>query len=75
MRLRRGTKRVDRTDKRSPMLRLLQDGQIEERNGEQMIAHGYDQQFKTLMKAQALGYIDARQMLTDKGREFLARHA
>lgn len=60
---------VDTTDSRSPMLRLLQDG---ESFGHVYV--NYDQQWRTLWKAQRLGYVtdDCDQLLTDAGRAFIA---
>jgi hypothetical protein len=59
-------------DKRSPMLRLLQDcecgstGQIEV---------AYEQQFRTLFKAERLGLVDKNHHLTEKGRNYIATKA
>jgi hypothetical protein len=63
-----GARRVDHTDKRCPMRRLLEDGALP--CG--MVAVNYEQQWRTLFKAQRLGYLDGCQRLTDKGRAFLA---
>jgi hypothetical protein len=52
-------------DKRSPMLRLLQDCNVRGR-----IEPNYEQQFRTLFKAQRLGYVDGNCMLTDSGKDF-----
>jgi hypothetical protein len=63
-------------DKRSPMLRLLQDGQLPARAedcGKVKVAVDYEPQWKTLGKAMRLGYVDGDQFLTEKGREFIAR--
>ena len=58
------------TDTRCPMLRLLQDG---ESNG--FIYVNYDAQWRTLWKAERLGYVDHDQRLTEKGRAFVAEKA
>ncbi len=58
------------TDKRSPMLRLLVDG-----NTHGHIYVCYHEQFRTLWRAQALGYVtdDVDQWLTDKGQEYIEK--
>jgi|HubBroStandDraft_5_1064220.scaffolds.fasta_scaffold299824_2 hypothetical protein len=58
------------SDKRSPMLRLLQDANV---NG--AIEPNYPAQFPTLFKAQRLGYVDDRQRITDKGFAFITEQA
>ena len=59
---------------RSPMMRLLEDGQLPpDASGNITVAVSYDQQWRTLWKAQRLGYLDANQRLTDKGRAKLER--
>lgn len=68
---RRGTSRVSIQDKRTPVVRMLQDSA--DKSG--MICIAYDQQWKTLWKAQELGWVDANQYITDKGREHLAKFA
>lgn len=55
-------------DTRSPMLRLLQDCNVQG-----MIQVDYAQQWRTLFKAQRLGYVDDRQHLTERGAAFVAR--
>lgn len=72
-RIRRGVRRIDHADKRSPLLRLLQDGQLRADARGVMVAVQFDQQWRTLWKAQRFGYVDADQYLTDKGRAFLAK--
>jgi len=68
---RRGAWRFDRSDKRPPMVRLLQD-----RIGDQVCV-AYDQQWRTFWKAQALGYVENTEShpekITKKGLDFLAR--
>jgi hypothetical protein len=59
-------------DVRSPMRRLLEDGQC---NPPGFVAVVYAAQWPTLIKAQRLGYLDDRQFLTDAGRAFLASRA
>jgi hypothetical protein len=56
------------TDKRSPLLRLLQDA----RTIGDHIEVNYARQWPTFFRAQRLGYIDAHGDLTDKGKELLA---
>lgn len=56
------------TDKRSPMLRLLQDC----RTTGDHIEVGYARQWPTFFKATRLGYIDANGDLTEKGKKFIA---
>jgi hypothetical protein len=58
---------VDLDDKRSPMVRLLQDC----KSPDGSIQPNYEQQFRTLFKAERLGYVDDRYFLTPAGREFL----
>lgn len=66
-------RRIAWGDTRTPMLRLLQGCQLRaDGTGRVMVAVEYDQQWRTLWKAQRLGYLDADQYLTTKGREFLA---
>lgn len=69
------------TDARQPLLRLLQDGRCRgaarpEGGFFVMVAVNYDQQWRTLWKAQELGYVcnDDRQCLTEKGVAFLKAH-
>lgn len=54
-------------DKRCPMMRLLQD--CVSRDGS--VQPNYEQQFRTMFKAQRLGYIDSSCRLTSTGREFI----
>jgi len=58
-------------DKRSPMVRLLTDCN---NRASGAIEVSYEAQFRTLWKAQRLGYVDDRQRLTDAGRVFLAKN-
>ena len=60
---------VDRDDKRSPMLRLLQDC-----NCKGQIQVDYAQQWPTLFKARRLGYLDGDCRLTDAAVAFLAQN-
>jgi hypothetical protein len=55
-------------DKRSPMLRLLQDCVSPDGS----VQPDYEQQFRTMFKAQRLGYLDDKFCLTVSGREFLS---
>jgi len=57
-------------DTRPPMQRLLQDCNNEQSG---MVEVAYEAQFRTLFKAQRLGYVDAQQRLTDKGRALLSQ--
>lgn len=59
-------------DERSPMRRLLEDGQC---NPPGFVVVSYPEQWATLAKAQRLGYLDDAQMLTDTGRAFLSSAA
>ena len=63
--LRRGTKRVAQNDKRTPMHRLLESAH------KGMCCIDYDQQWRTLWKAQRLGFVDDNQYITSKGQEYL----
>lgn len=58
---------VDPNDTRSPMLRLLQDGQ----SGSGYVWVSYAAQWPTLFKAMRFGYLTDDSRLTDKGRKFL----
>lgn len=58
-------------DTRSPMRRLLEDGQC----GHRFVAVNYDEQFRTLWKAQRLGYLTDEQFITPAGLAFLASGA
>jgi hypothetical protein len=61
-------------DKRPPMLRFLTEGQLRpDADGNVMVVVNYDQQWRTLFKAQRLGYIDGSQHLTAEGRAFIAK--
>jgi len=51
------------------MLRLLVDGQLPDG----MVAVNYHEQWRTLSKAQRLGYLDGSQRITEKGRDFIAK--
>lgn len=72
---------VARNDLRSPLLRLLEDGRC---RGDAspagghfvMVVVSYDQQWRTLWKAQKLGYVsnDSQQRLTEDGVVFLRKH-
>ena len=66
----RRAKKVDPRDDRSPMLRLLLDGYDGER-----VYPNYHQQWRTMLKAQRLGYLDDDQRLTDAGRAFIAHES
>jgi hypothetical protein len=73
--MRRGLKRpryVKVTDQRSAMRRLLEDGQCN-MGGFVGVVVSYDQQHRTMWKAQELGYVTKceNQILTDAGRAFL----
>lgn len=54
-------------DRRCPMLRLLQDANVRGN-----IQVNYEAQFKTLWKAQRLGYVDDNQDITEAGKQFVA---
>jgi hypothetical protein len=58
---------VDLDDKRSPMLRLLQDCVSQDGS----VQPNYEQQFRTAFKAQRAGYLDDKFFLTTAGREFV----
>jgi hypothetical protein len=55
------------------MLRLLDEGRCCASVGQPrlMVAVSYDQQWRTLWRAQREGYLDDGQMLTPKGIEYL----
>lgn len=59
-------------DTRSPMRRLLEDGEC---NPPGFVCVNYDAQWRTLWKAQELGYLNSDQYLTEAGRAFLASDA
>ena len=61
--------RINPNDKRSPMLRLLQDG----RTGDYVWVC-YAAQWPTLFKAQRLGYLTDNCYLTPAGKAWLAKH-
>ena len=73
--IRRGVFRprnVSPNDKRSPMLRLLFDNSTGTVGDAVYVA--YDAQWRTLWKAQRLGYLtDPEQRLTQAGADFIAR--
>jgi hypothetical protein len=56
-------------DKRSPMQRLLSDCL----HPDGSVQPDYEQQFRTLFKAQRLGYVDDRCYITEAGRKFIAQ--
>jgi len=58
-------------DTRSPMRRLLEDGQ----GPPGKVYVNYDEQWRTLWKAQRLGYLENEFDLTDAGQAFLASNA
>ncbi len=58
-------------DKRSPMLRLLQDCQNTDGSVEVM----YDAQWKTLIKAQHMGLVSDNYRITAAGMEWVSREA
>lgn len=58
-------------DTRSAMLRLLADCNNVQSG---MIEVDYEQQWRTLFKAERLGYVDKNQRLTEKGAAFVASH-
>lgn len=60
------------SDARSPMRRLLEDGQC---NPPGFVAVNYPEQWATLAKAQRLGYLSDAQFLTEAGRAFLTSTA
>lgn len=62
---------VDINDKRSPLLRLLQDGRSA---GTDYVWVCYSAQWPTLYRAQALGYLTDDNKLTAQGKEFLSKH-
>lgn len=66
--LRRGPRDVAATDKRTPLLRLMQDGQTPDGH----VYVNYAAQWPTVFKAQRLGYLDDEQKLTEAGRTFLS---
>lgn len=59
---------VGLSDNRSPMLRLLQDCVSPDGS----VQPDYEQQFRTLFKAQRLGYVDDNFRITDSGKAFAA---
>jgi hypothetical protein len=73
----RGVRRprhVDVNDKRSPMVRCLQDASRGARlndAGMPQVWPNYPEQWRTIFKAQRLGYVDADQFLTRKGKDFI----
>ena len=60
--------KVNPTDKRSPMLRLLADCTLS--NGHVEVE--YDQQWRTLFKAERLGFVNADMYITESGKKFVA---
>lgn len=60
---------VNRNDKRTPMHRLLADCN---NSASGMVEVDYEQQWRTLVKAQRLGYLDDHQRLTDAGKAFIS---
>jgi hypothetical protein len=56
-------------DTRCPMLRLLQDNVT----GNGQVEPDYEQQFRTMFKAQRLGYLDGDRRLTETGKAFVAK--
>jgi hypothetical protein len=61
---------VEISDARDPMTRLLEDGQ----DGNGFVFVRYDQQWKTVARAQRDGMLDENQRITDKGRDYLRRY-
>jgi hypothetical protein len=62
-------RRIETTDKRDPMTRLLEDGLLD--NGTVVVS--YDQQWKTLTAAKRYGFVDEDHKITDKGRAYVAK--
>jgi hypothetical protein len=56
------------------MLRLLMDNEVgpPDAQGRMIVAAAWDQQWRTIWKAQKDGYLDEGQYLTDAGREWIA---
>ena len=61
--------RVERTDKRDAMTRLLEDGLLP--NGTVVVS--YDQQWKTLTAAKRYGFVTEDHKITDAGRAYVAK--
>jgi urease accessory protein UreE len=62
-------RRVEITDKRDAMTRLLEDGLMPD--GKVVVS--YDQQWKTLAAAKKYGFVDDNENITDKGRAYVAK--
>lgn len=60
---------VAASDGRSPMLRLLQDCVAQDGT----VQPDYEQQFRTLFRAQRIGYVGDDRRLTDLGKSFLEK--